>query len=217
MRGLVSVKFFHIVRLFGKIHAAVTKACIWRHVEGNIRDVRLIGKTSFRMADTAKIILDEGAALSLGCNSIAYGERPVWLRIDEGGVLHVKKKASLFYDDDIVIFAGGKLTIGNSYINSDCKIRCHNSIAIGDGCAISHDFTVMDSDAHEINGVRKTEEVIIGDHVWIGTRVTILPGVHVGDGAILAAGAVIKEDVPAHSVVGGCPARVIKEYAEWRE
>ena len=137
------------------------------------------------------------------------------LRLDSNSQLHVKSNFEFYYGADIILFSGAKLTLGNSYINSNCKIRCHNKITIGDGCAISHDFTVMDSNAHRINGFLKNDPVIIGNHVWIGTRVTILSGVTIGDGAIIAAGAVVTKDVPAGSMVGGVPARVIKQKVEW--
>ena len=52
--------------------------------------------------------------------------------------------------------------------------------------------------------------VIIGNDVWIATRAIILPGVHVGNGAIIAAGSVVTRDVPDYSIVGGNPAKVIK-------
>jgi acetyltransferase-like isoleucine patch superfamily enzyme len=52
--------------------------------------------------------------------------------------------------------------------------------------------------------------VTIGSGVWIASRVTVLPGVRIGDGAVVAAGAVVARDVPAHTLVGGVPARVIR-------
>lgn len=53
-------------------------------------------------------------------------------------------------------------------------------------------------------------EVAIGRNVWIGDKVTVLPGVHIGDGAIIGAGSVVTGDVPAYAVVAGNPARIIR-------
>lgn len=54
-------------------------------------------------------------------------------------------------------------------------------------------------------------DIVIGNDVWIGYEATILSGVHIGDGAIIGAKAVVTKDVPAYSIVGGIPAREIKK------
>lgn len=59
-------------------------------------------------------------------------------------------------------------------------------------------------------GVKPPEKVIIGDDVWIGTRVIILPGVQIGKGAIIGAGSVVTKDIPSYSIVGGVPAKIIR-------
>ena len=59
-------------------------------------------------------------------------------------------------------------------------------------------------------GYTEPKEVVIGDDVWIGTRVTILPGVHIGCGSIIGAGAVVTHDIPPYSIAGGVPAKVIR-------
>lgn len=154
--------------------------------------------------------------LDLSANNSYNNHRSSILRMDKNSILDVKGSFDFMYGADVILFEGATLTLGNnSFINSNCKIRCHKKINVGDGCAISHDFTVMDSDVHQLNGEKKTAPVEIGNNVWIGTRVTVLPGVHIGDGAVIAAGAVVTSDIPPKALAGGVPAKVIKTEVEW--
>lgn len=166
-----------------------------------------------RIHKTAKITLN--GRLILSANSFGNNGRSSLLRMDENSCL-VCNGFTFMYGADVILFKGAKLFLGSdSFINSDSKIRCHKEIYIGNNCAISHDFTVMDSDAHKLNGIVNTKPVHISDNVWIGTRVTILSGVTVGEGAVIAAGSVVTHDVPPHALVGGVPAKVLKENVEW--
>ena len=110
---------------------------------------------------------------------------------------------------------GKNIHIGeNVFINAGCSFQDQGGITIGDECLIGH-HTVIATLNHEEQPERRGDlhpaPVIIGNQVWIGANATILPGVTIGDGAIVAAGAVVTKDVPANTVVGGVPARVIKQ------
>lgn len=101
------------------------------------------------------------------------------------------------------------------YANFDCVFLDVCRITIGDRCMLGpgvHLYTAT----HPLEaaprglGLEFGNPITIGHDVWIGGRAVICPGVHIGDGAVVAAGAVVTKDVPAHSVVGGNPARVIR-------
>ncbi len=113
----------------------------------------------------------------------------------------------------------GKLSIGSgTYFTSDMHLECCHEINIGEQCAISWGTTIIDSDHHEFRyeGKKETEsKVEIGDHVWIGCNVTILKGTVIGSGCVVAAGSVVKGEFPAHVLIGGNPARVLKENVNW--
>lgn len=98
----------------------------------------------------------------------------------------------------------------NARINGMCTIG--RQVMMGTDVVIltrNHAFARTDIPMME-QGFEEERPVVIGDDVWIGDRVIILPGVTVGKGCILAAGAVVTHDVPDYAVVGGVPARILK-------
>lgn len=115
-----------------------------------------------------------------------------------------------FYTD-----CGKNITIGkNVFINSGCRFQDQGGVTIGDGTLIGHNAvlaTLNHDFAPEKRGTLHPSPINIGKNVWIGANVTVLPGVTIGDNAILAAGAVVTKDVPTNVIVGGVPAKVIKE------
>lgn len=188
----------------------------WKYNRQIIGDGKIsVGKEDYLKLDKESQITLSGN-ISLNANKMGNNGRSSILRIDKDARMNINGDFSFMYGADIILFKGAQLTLGkNGFINSDCKIRCHEEIIIGDDCAISHDFTVMDSDAHYLDGDNHANPVRIGNHVWIGTRVTVLSGVNIGDGAVIAAGALVTNDVPTGALVGGVPAKVIKENVGW--
>ena len=100
------------------------------------------------------------------------------------------------------------------FINAGCSFQDQGGITIGDGCLIGHN-TVIATLNHDENPAKRNElhpaPVVIGKKVWVGSNATILPGVTIGDNAIVAAGAVVTKDVPPDTVVAGVPARILRE------
>jgi len=114
--------------------------------------------------------------------------------------------------------ASSSISIGNrSTIGFSTFIYASSQISIGHDCMIAPFVYIVDSD-HGINlgtpmNLQKniSRPILIGSDVWIGAHSIILSGVKIGDGAVIAAGSVINQDVPANTIVGGVPAKIIKE------
>lgn len=99
------------------------------------------------------------------------------------------------------------------FINDCCHFQDHGGVFIGDGCQIGHNV-VFATLNHELEPSRRKfmipEPIRLGKNVWVGSSSVILPGVTIGDNAVVAAGAVVTKDVPANAIVGGVPARTIR-------
>lgn len=113
---------------------------------------------------------------------------------------------------------GKNISIGKRvFINSGCRFQDQGGITIGDDALLGHNV-VLATLNHIVEPARRKDmtpaAIVIGKNVWIGSNTTILPGVTIGDNAIVAAGAVVTKDVPANTVVGGVPAKELKRIDE---
>ena len=110
---------------------------------------------------------------------------------------------------------GKSTTLGkDSFVNFGCTFLALGGITIEDGvfigphCVLATEYHPEDpAHRHEL----RTKPIVIGRNAWIGANATILAGVTVGENAIVAAGAVVGKDVPDNTIVGGVPAKVIRE------
>ena len=110
---------------------------------------------------------------------------------------------------------GKNITVGeNVFFNACCQFQDHGGVTIGNGCLIGHNVVFATLD-HDFNPAKRSwmtpAPIVVGNNVWIGSHATILKGVTIGDGAIVAAGAVVTKDVPANTIVGGVPAKPIRK------
>jgi acetyltransferase-like isoleucine patch superfamily enzyme len=172
----------------------------------------------------------------LFASGVTYGKN---LKIYSSSVVVRHFNSSITLGDDVVILnnsfenpagiahrtvlatpvSGARIVVGNNVgmsgvvICASCQITINNNVLIGVGARI------YDTDFHPINRLNRlindqdsiqVSPVLIEDDVWIGANAIILKGVTVGHGAIVAAGSVVVHDVPANTIVGGSPARVLK-------
>lgn len=123
---------------------------------------------------------------------------------------------------------GGNVTIGNRCFIGASLLVCHTALTLGDDILISWGVTIVDHDSHSLYWEERCDDVsnwmrghknwdhvsvkpvTIGNKAWIGFGASILKGVTVGEGAVVAANAVVTRDVPPYAVVAGNPARIVR-------
>lgn len=155
------------------------------------------------------------------CGPGFRGRNPEHYYLGKGAEIHLGSQVQIERRVNLSLGDGARISVGdNTYIGEGSILAAMKEIKIGSGCAISWYVCFMDTSSHRVG--KKGEPlsmliapVIIGDHVWIGCRASINKGVTVGEGAIIANNAVVTRDVPPGVMVGGNPARVIKENVDW--
>ncbi|MFZ5910090.1 MAG: acyltransferase [Chloroflexota bacterium] len=128
-------------------------------------------------------------------------------------------------------FHPGNILIGDFvYIGDDCIISCAEKIEIGAFTLIAHGVQIFDNDSHPVSPALRERDyqmilgllvgeradiarapINIGERVWIGFNAILMKGISIGSESIVAAGSVVTSDVPAHAIVAGNPARVVKD------
>lgn len=152
---------------------------------------------------------------------------PTRIRLKRNAKLVLEPNTTILTGCYLAVAADKELKIGaESYIAHGVVINTTCGLDIGKNVMIGHQSTIMDYDGHPVyvNGDEfenrqsyggMSSKIIIEDNVWIGFKSTILKGVKIGEGAIVGANSCVTSDVPAHSIVAGNPARVVKEGVRW--
>jgi maltose O-acetyltransferase len=156
-----------------------------------------------RHAETGRGIRLNGSLQIQNRGTLKIGAKTAFHRGPIPGVINVERGATLSIGEE-------------SRINFGCVFHATKHLEIGNRCRIGHHVFIMDSPLHEEAPSRRhlrpePKPIIIGDDVWIASRVSILAGVTIGAGSIVGAGSVVSRDVPPMTIVAGNPARVIRE------
>lgn len=164
-----------------------------------------------------KACLELKGILRMGLKQVHNSHQETRILLENNAKLTLNGNFTIYAGSYIRVVEKGQLVLHSGFINEGCQITCASRITIGEGCVIARDVIIRDYDGHNIKipDYKIAEEIHIGRNVWIGNRAMVLKGVHIGEGSIVAAGAIVTKDVPPHCIVAGIPAKVIKENVEW--
>lgn len=164
-------------------------------------------------------ILKKGITI-IGYKKFSKSKLETRILVDEKATLELGGNVSIGYGSDIEVFSKATLIIGGgSKTNIGATIICGERIEIGKDTMLGRHITIRDNNgSHYMNrqGYKNTRPVIIGDKVWLTEQCTVMPGVKIGDGAIIGALSLVIRNVPAHCLASGHPAEVIDEDILWK-
>lgn len=203
---------------------------------GKLKHISLLGHLKLRYLGkrNSGLILYKGTSIDINPKSYINNHNKGSLEVNKkwsikdpnSSLLFLGENATLLIEDSFAIYSGSKiyinsgasLKLGSGYINHNLSLSVFQSITIGKNVAISENVVIRDSDNHALvpSEKEKTQPITIGDHVWIGINVTILKGTVIGENSVVAAGSVVSGIFPANSLIGGIPARVLKEGINWK-
>ena len=171
------------------------------------------------------MVAGEGTVLdSSFCFKHFFSTAPVGLRVG---------RDVTFWRTSLAAEEGAVIEIGDGGYLANASLVCTDRITIGARCLVAGGVTICDSDFHPVAPAARLADtvaisprgdrahrppidvrpVVIGDDVWLGWNATVLKGVTIGDGAVVAAGALVLRDVPAGATVAGNPAREVEPQA----
>lgn len=164
-------------------------------------------------------ILKKGITI-IGYKKFSKSKLETRILVDEKATLELGGNVNIGYGSDIEVFPKATLIIGGgSKTNIGATIICGERIEIGKDTMLGRHITIRDNNgSHYMNrqGYKNTRPVIIGDKVWLTEQCTVMPGVKIGDGAIIGALSLVIRNVPAHCLASGHPAEVIDEDILWK-
>jgi tetrahydrodipicolinate N-acetyltransferase len=173
------------------------------------RGLVLVGRRSrIHVAHGARLKLDKRSLLTVGLAPL--GSSGANIELQPHSTLQVNGFVQLLRGSRIAVNWRAELTVHDgTYLNERSLIDCDERISIGADCAFSRDTVVMDTDSHRIirPGGKRSSPVVIGDRCWLGHGAIVLKGVTLGEGCVVAAGAIVAGSHEPGQLLIGIPAR----------
>jgi coenzyme F420-reducing hydrogenase beta subunit/acetyltransferase-like isoleucine patch superfamily enzyme len=169
--------------------------------------------------------IDKGASLILnapirfGLKKFKKSKLESRLLIEKGGKMVVNGDIRFGYGCDIEVFKNAELIFGGGGGNIGLTLICGEKIHVGANTYYGRDVNIRDTNGgHTIaqQGFKETNPVVIGDNVWLCSNCSLMPGVKVGDGAIVGAHSLIVSSIPPRSLVSGNPAKILDDNIVWK-
>ncbi len=167
-----------------------------------------------RVAWSTRLLVEANARFRLTRGVVIH--RLGSMYVQTGGDLRVNGPTVVMQGCEIVVTSDARLLVGaNVYLGAYCNIRCSGTIEIGKDTRVGQFVSIIDSNYR--TGIQTCsfdagapESVEIGRSVWLGAHCVVLPGIRIGDCAIIGAGSVVTKNIPEYAIAAGNPAKVIK-------
>lgn len=190
-----------------------------KKVKNNWKTGSLIYPTPYSIIELNKgSIVELRGPLVVGAKKIRNSRIETRLQLDNNAKLIVEERFNLMYGGNVEVFENAELYIGNCGTNYNCTIICGKKIELRGRVSLGRDVNIRDTNAHiiAIDGYKVLRPVIIENHTWLCSGATICPGVKIKEGAIVGACSYVIQNVPAHSLVSGHPAKVVAKNIAWK-
>ncbi|MCI9173362.1 MAG: acyltransferase [Lachnospiraceae bacterium] len=174
--------------------------------------------TKISMAKNARIELH--GDLVLNDNIIRGSKAECLVLLREHARFTVNGPVQLYYGTTLQVHKNAELTMGEAHMNTGTCIICAYKITLGQLVSTARNVFIFDSDHHPIYNaegkrVNEAKEVVIGDHVWLGLKSTVMKGTHIESGTVVGAHSLVSGNIPGHALVATAPARPVMKDISW--
>lgn len=190
-----------------------------KHVKTDWINEGIIYPTPYTVIELNKgSIIELHGPLVVGDKRVRKSKQETRLLLDENARMTVNEDSHFGYGSDVEVFANAHFSMGHCGTNYNCTIICGKRIEMQGRVSLGRDVSIRDTNAHLIamEGYKILRPVTIENHVWLCSGATICPGVKIKAGAVVGANSYVIQNVPAHTLVSGSPAKVVQKDIAWK-